>query len=57
MRATTRLRQLLRDTTPLVVPGCYNALSARLLERAGFPAVYMTGWRRRLVDAWAERMG
>ena len=25
------------------VPGAYNALSARLIEEAGFPAVYMTG--------------
>jgi 2-methylisocitrate lyase-like PEP mutase family enzyme len=43
MRATTRLRQLLR-ATPLLVPGCYDALSAKVLERAGFPAVYMTGY-------------
>src|SRR5262245_27676981 len=43
MRATTRLRQLLRET-PLLVPGCYDALSARVLERTGFPAVYMTGY-------------
>jgi len=38
------LRQLLADQTPLLVPGCYNALSAKILERAGFPAVYMTGY-------------
>ena len=44
MRATTRLRELLRSATPLVVPGCYNALSARILEHVGFPAVYMTGY-------------
>jgi 2-methylisocitrate lyase-like PEP mutase family enzyme len=43
MRATTRLRQLLR-TTPLLVPGCYDALSAKVLEHTGFPAVYMTGY-------------
>jgi 2-methylisocitrate lyase-like PEP mutase family enzyme len=43
MRATTRLRQLLRST-PLLVPGCYDAMSAKVLERAGFPAVYMTGY-------------
>jgi 2-methylisocitrate lyase-like PEP mutase family enzyme len=43
MRATTRLRQLL-TSTPLIVPGCYDALSAKVLERAGFPAVYMTGY-------------
>lgn len=43
-RPTTRLRALLRQQRPLVVPGCYNALSARVLEHAGFPAIYMTGY-------------
>src|SRR5438874_8000606 len=44
MRATTtKLRQLLKST-PLVVPGCYDAMSAKVLEQAGFPAVYMTGY-------------
>src|SRR5688572_15557205 len=43
MRATTRLRQLL-TSTPLLVPGCYDAMSAKVLEQAGFPAVYMTGY-------------
>src|SRR3989449_11675339 len=43
MRTTTKLRQLLRST-PLVVPGCYDAMSAKVLERAGFEAVYMTGY-------------
>ena len=44
MRATTRLRELLRGGRTLFVPGCYDALSARILERIGFPAVYMTGY-------------
>jgi 2-methylisocitrate lyase-like PEP mutase family enzyme len=44
MRATTRLRELLRSATPLLVPGCYSALSAKILETAGFPAVYMSGY-------------
>ncbi len=43
-RPTTRLRALLRERRPLVIPGCYNALSARVLEHAGFPALYMTGY-------------
>ncbi|HEX2441126.1 MAG TPA: isocitrate lyase/PEP mutase family protein [Methylomirabilota bacterium] len=43
MRATTRLRQLL-TSAPLIVPGCYDAMSAKVLERAGFPTVYMTGY-------------
>jgi 2-methylisocitrate lyase-like PEP mutase family enzyme len=44
VRATTRLRELLKGGTTLFVPGCYDALSARILERIGFPAVYMTGY-------------
>ena len=44
MRATTRLRELLKEGPTLFVPGCYDALSARILERVGFPAVYMTGY-------------
>jgi 2-methylisocitrate lyase-like PEP mutase family enzyme len=44
MKATTALRTLLGKGTTLFVPGCYNALSARILEHVGFPAVYMTGY-------------
>jgi 2-methylisocitrate lyase-like PEP mutase family enzyme len=44
VRATTRLRELLREGPTLFVPGCYDALSARILERVGFPAIYMTGY-------------
>src|SRR3954468_8905521 len=43
-RPTTRLRILIRDRQPLVVPGCYNALTARILEHAGHEAIYMTGY-------------
>ncbi|HZS34469.1 MAG TPA: isocitrate lyase/PEP mutase family protein [Methylomirabilota bacterium] len=39
-----RLRRLVEARQALVVPGAYDALSARLVERAGFPAVYMTGF-------------
>jgi 2-methylisocitrate lyase-like PEP mutase family enzyme len=28
----------------VLAPGCYDALGARLIEEAGFPAVYMTGF-------------
>lgn len=31
------------ERSPLVVPGAYDALSARLIARLGFPAVYVTG--------------
>ena len=43
-RATTRLRALIANNRPLVVPGCFNALSARIIEDAGFPAAYMSGY-------------
>jgi len=32
------------DRKPLVLPGCYDALGARLIEQADFDAVYMTGF-------------
>ena len=37
------LRTLLASGRLAAVPGAWNALSARLVEEAGFPAVYMTG--------------
>ena len=39
-----RLRHLLDAPEPLVAPGAYDALSARLIELAGFDAVYLTGF-------------
>ena len=42
VRAT--LRQLVNRKNGLVVPGAYDGVSARLVERSGFPAVYMTGY-------------
>ncbi|WP_181780511.1 isocitrate lyase/PEP mutase family protein [Pseudonocardia pini] len=40
----SRLRELLDRSGPLVAPGAYDALSARLVEQAGFDVVYMTGF-------------
>lgn len=39
-----RLRELLAGPDPVLTPGAYDALSARLIETAGFAAVYMTGF-------------
>jgi carboxyvinyl-carboxyphosphonate phosphorylmutase len=39
-----RLRERISGSAPLVAPGAYDALSARLIEQAGFGAVYMTGF-------------
>jgi 2-methylisocitrate lyase-like PEP mutase family enzyme len=44
MPAMATLRDLLAGPEPVLAPGAYDALSARLVERAGFPAVYMTGF-------------
>lgn len=41
--AAARLRALLAGADLVVAPGAYDAISARLIEQAGFPAVYMTG--------------
>src|SRR5215211_59498 len=41
--ATSRLRELLRGPAIIQAPGVVDALGARLVERAGFPAVYLTG--------------
>jgi carboxyvinyl-carboxyphosphonate phosphorylmutase len=38
------LRELLDGPEPVIAPGAYDALSARLVEQAGFGAVYMTGF-------------
>jgi carboxyvinyl-carboxyphosphonate phosphorylmutase len=43
MKATAKLRQLLREPGIIVAPGAYDCLTAKLVEREGFPAVYMTG--------------
>ena len=43
MRASTKLRKLIEGDGIVVAPGCYDGLSARLIEAAGFPAVYVTG--------------
>ncbi|PYM21208.1 MAG: carboxyvinyl-carboxyphosphonate phosphorylmutase [Candidatus Rokuibacteriota bacterium] len=44
MSARRTLRRLIEKKNALLVPGAYDGVSARLVERAGFPAVYMTGY-------------
>ena len=39
----SRLRKLLQDPGIIVAPGAYDCLTARIIQQAGFPAVYMTG--------------
>ncbi|HEV8672499.1 MAG TPA: oxaloacetate decarboxylase [Methylomirabilota bacterium] len=42
-RPTTHLRRLLARPRLLLAPGAYDPLSARVVEEAGFEAVYVTG--------------
>jgi len=43
MRKTTQLRNLLKQPGVIVAPGAENALTAKIIEQAGFQVVYMTG--------------
>ena len=43
MRSSTALRKLIAGDTIVVAPGVYDGMSARLVQRAGFAAVYATG--------------
>ncbi|HCP60876.1 MAG TPA: carboxyvinyl-carboxyphosphonate phosphorylmutase [Actinobacteria bacterium] len=43
-RTRSHLRELISHPLPVLAPGCYDALSARLVEEAGFPVAYMTGF-------------
>ncbi len=46
------LRRLIKGREIVMAPGAMDSLTARLVERAGFPAVYMTGF-----GATASRLG
>jgi methylisocitrate lyase len=43
MQRSKELRRLLKGEKLLVAPGAFDGLSARLVERAGFPLIYVTG--------------
>ena len=44
MTPADRLRELLRRPGILVMPGCHDAMSARLIEEAGFEIGFMSGF-------------
>lgn len=44
MSNAEKLKTLLNEPGALVMPGCYDALTARLVERAGFKATFMGGF-------------
>ncbi len=41
--AAERLRLVLSEPGIIVMPGCFDAISAKLVERAGFRAAFMSG--------------
>ena len=43
MSQASRLRELMQQGGMVTAPGAYDCITARLIERAGFDAVYMTG--------------
>jgi 2-methylisocitrate lyase-like PEP mutase family enzyme len=43
MSKASELRALLRQDGTLIAPGAYDCITARMIEQAGFNAVYMTG--------------
>src|SRR5579863_5963515 len=43
MTQAARFRELMRRDGMVVAPGAYDCITARLIERAGYDAVYMTG--------------
>ena len=43
MKPAERFRQLLADSKMIIAPGAYDALSAKLVEQAGFDVVLMAG--------------
>src|SRR3989442_12149427 len=51
MNSRQKFKALLRRDKLLVAPGCFDGLSARLVEGAGFEAAYLSG------GAVARRMG
>lgn len=44
MKKKKKLRELIQGPEILIAPGAYDAMSAKIIEAAGFDAVYMTGF-------------
>ena len=38
------LKELLKTNGFVVIPGCFDPLSAKIIERCGFQAAYLGGW-------------
>lgn len=43
MKKTEQFQQLLQNPSTFILPGAYDGMTARIIEEAGFPAIYATG--------------
>ena len=43
MRTSEQFRNMIKASGVIQIPGCYDCITATILERAGFPAAYLTG--------------
>ena len=43
MESATKLRQLMNAPGPILAPGIYDCISAKVVERAGFEAAFVSG--------------
>ena len=44
MKNSTRLRQALSERRAVIVPGCHDALSAKVIESCAFEAIQISGF-------------
>jgi len=44
MKNSTRLRQAISERRAIIVPGCHDALSAKVIESCGFEAIQISGF-------------
>ena len=44
MKNSTKLRQMFNEGKFIVAPGAHDALTAKIIGKVGFDAVYMTGY-------------
>jgi len=54
MRQTQRLREMLRAPGLVIGAGAHDALSARIVQRAGFPLCFVTGAGVSMVHGYAD---
>lgn len=43
MKKSEQFQQLLQNPSTFILPGAYDGMTARIIEEAGFPAIYATG--------------